>query len=188
MIYLTDLRSWRNVYRVQTMFVWFAGGSFRCSSALCLLYLLSTHLNYAYIRLIPYFLFSLLFSSSFWSFFSCFVPAPFFFNVIASCFIRYDCEEKSIVLDCLMINISKHYLFSNVLCIEESSTSLLYSETPVPLSIFLNIEDKGTICMHKILTCKTLIFVLFQGPSGMRKIWVMALNLPDIFYWLFLTF
>ena len=97
-------------------------------------------------------------------------------------------NKKSIVLDCLMMNISKHYFFSNVLCIEESSTSLLYSETPVPLSIFLKIKDKGTICMHKILTCKTLIFVLFQGPSGMRKNWVMALNLPDIFYWLFLTF
>ena len=35
--------------------------------------------------------------------------------------------------------------------------------------------------MHKILTHKTLIFV-FQGPSGMRKTWVLALNLPDIFY------
>ena len=35
--------------------------------------------------------------------------------------------------------------------------------------------------MTKILTHKTLIFV-FQGPSGMRKTWVLALNLPDIFY------
>ena len=35
--------------------------------------------------------------------------------------------------------------------------------------------------MHKILTHKTLIFV-FQGPSGMRKTWVFALNFPDFFY------
>ena len=36
--------------------------------------------------------------------------------------------------------------------------------------------------MHKILTHKTLIFV-FQGPSGMRKTWVFALNFPDFFLW-----
>ena len=34
--------------------------------------------------------------------------------------------------------------------------------------------------MPKILTHKTLIFV-FQGPSGMRKTWVIALNLRSIF-------
>ena len=45
-------------------------------------------------------------------------------------------------------------------------------------AIYGILRDPGTICMHKILTCKTLIFVLFQGPSGMRKIWVMALNFP----------
>ena len=35
--------------------------------------------------------------------------------------------------------------------------------------------DPGTFCVTKILTHKTLIFV-FHGPSGMRKMWVMALN------------
>ena len=41
--------------------------------------------------------------------------------------------------------------------------------------------DPGVFCMHKILTHKTLIFV-FQGPSGVRKIWVFSLNFPDFFY------
>ena len=31
---------------------------------------------------------------------------------------------------------------------------------------------------------KNLIFV-FHGPSGERKIWVPALNIPNIFYWPF---
>ena len=41
--------------------------------------------------------------------------------------------------------------------------------------------DPGTFCMTKILTHKTLIFVI-QGPSGIRKTWVPALNFPDFFY------
>ena len=40
--------------------------------------------------------------------------------------------------------------------------------------------DPGTICMHKILTHKTLIFVS-HGPNGMRIIWAITLNLRDFF-------
>ena len=47
--------------------------------------------------------------------------------------------------------------------------------------------DPGTICMTKILTHKTLIFV-FQGPSGMGKIWVPALNVLTFFIAYFSTF
>ena len=46
--------------------------------------------------------------------------------------------------------------------------------------LYVLLRDPGTFCVPKILTHKTLIFV-FQGPSGMRKIWPIALNFQHFF-------
>ena len=63
-----------------------------------------------------------------------------------------------------------------------SSSPLVYYNT------ILLLRDPDPVCVHKMLTHKTLFFFVFKKPSGMRKNWVMALNFPDIFIAIFKTF
>ena len=58
---------------------------------------------------------------------------------------------------------------------ERSSSKLTFKIMPHLLM------DPGTICMHKIMTRTPLIFVFQRPASGMRKIWVIALNFTHIY-------
>ena len=85
----------------------------------------------------------------------------------------------------------EHHLISIFFCTlyQEQSAAALHCASCVVHKVIeqknknrkIVLRDPGTICMHTILTRAPLIIV-FQWPSGMRKIWVDALNFPPIFY------